>query len=364
MIEAKKRYEQNNNPEDEKLIARYHNMQLAKKIQLNSAYGALGNKYFRWFNHKHAEAITTSGQLAIRWIERAMNSNMNKMLGTSNEDYIIASDTDSIYVEMKSVIDNVFVDKKVDEQKIVDALDEFIEAKIQPFMDSSYAELANYMNAYKQKMMMKRETIANKGIWRGKKMYILNCWDVEGVRFKEPNLKMQGIESVRSSTPQACRNSIKEALGIIMNEDEISLHAFIKNFREEFLTLPFQQVAFPRGIKGMQKYRDSAMIYKKGTPIQVKGALLYNNLLKELGDKRLKPIQNGDKVRFVYLKMPNPIKDTVIAAPDKLPEGVELDKYIDKDMQFNKSFLEPIRSITNVIGWDVEHTTTLEDFFS
>lgn len=364
MIEAKKRYEQDNNPEDEKLIARYHNMQLAKKIQLNSAYGALGNKYFRWFNHKHAEAITTSGQLAIRWIERAMNSNMNKMLGTSNEDYIIASDTDSIYVEMKSVIDNVFVDKKVDEQKIVDALDEFIEAKIQPFMDSSYAELANYMNAYKQKMMMKRETIANKGIWRGKKMYILNCWDVEGVRFKEPNLKMQGIESVRSSTPQACRNSIKEALGIIMNEDEISLHAFIKNFREEFLTLPFQQVAFPRGIKGMQKYRDSAMIYKKGTPIQVKGALLYNNLLKELGDKRLKPIQNGDKVRFVYLKMPNPIKDTVIAAPDKLPEGVELDKYIDKDMQFNKSFLEPIRSITNVIGWDVEHTTTLEDFFS
>ena len=363
MIEAKKSYEKTKSKEDEKLIARYHNMQLAKKIQLNSAYGALGNQYFRWFNHNHAEAITMSGQLSIRWIERKINEFMNKLLKTKNEDYVIASDTDSIYVEMKELVNKVFPNE-TDDLKIVDALDKFIEAKIQPFMDESYQELADMMNAYQQKMKMKRETIANKGIWRGKKMYILNAWNIEGVQFSEPKLKLQGIEAVRSSTPHACRESIKKALGLIMNKDEDQLQKFIENFREDFLQLPFEEVAFPRGVKGMWKYKDSANIYKKATPIQVKGALLFNHLIKQKNIKNIPPIQDGDKIRFAYLKVPNPIKDSVIATPDELPDEFELDKYIDRDLQFEKAFLEPIRSITSVIGWEVEKKSTLEDFFS
>lgn len=361
MLEAKKRYEETKDPEQEKLVARYHNMQLAKKIQLNSAYGALGNQYFRWFNHNHAEAITMSGQLSIRWIEKRMNQFMNKLLKTDT-DYVIASDTDSIYVEMDALVQKVLGD--ADDLKVVDALDKFIEAKIQPYMDQCYQELADMMNAYQQKMKMKRETIANKGIWRGKKMYILNCWNVEGVQYDKPKLKMSGIEAVRSSTPHACRESIKKAFGIVMNGNQDELISFIDKFKNDFMELPFEDVAFPRGVKGMAKYRESATIYKKSTPIQVKGALLFNHWIQKKGIKNIPPIQDGDKIRFAYLKMPNPIHDSVIATPDDLPVEFNLDKYIDRDMQFDKSFLEPVKSITSVIGWDVEYKSTLEDFFS
>ena len=343
-------------------VARFHNLQLAKKIQLNSAYGALGNQYFRWFNHNHAEAITMSGQLSIRWIEKKMNQYMNKILKTNNVDYIIASDTDSIYVEMDALVQKVLSD--ADEMKVVDSLDKFIEAKMQPYINDCYQQLADMMNAYQQKMKMKRETIANKGIWRGKKMYILNCWNVEGVQYDKPKLKMSGIEAVRSSTPHACRENIKKAFDIVMNGDQNQLINFIDQFREKFMHLPFEEVAFPRGVKGMSKYKDSSSIYKKGTPIQVKGALLFNNLIQKKNVKNIPPIQDGDKIRFAYLKIPNPIQDTVIATPDDLPMEFGLDKYIDRDMQFDKSFLEPVKSITSVIGWEVEQKATLEDFFS
>lgn len=361
MLEAQKRFEQTKSKEDEKKIARYKNFQMAKKIQLNSLYGALSNKYFRWFNFDNAESITTTGQVTILFIADKMNQFMNKLLKT-DADYVIASDTDSIYVEMNELVEKAFPD--ADDLKIVDALDKFIEAKVQPFMDDSYQELADMMNAYQQKMKMKRETIANKGIWRGKKMYILNAWNIEGVQYSEPKLKLQGIEAVRSSTPHACRESIKEALGIIMNEDEQNLQEYIERFKNKFLELPFEDVAFPRGVKGLEKYRDSASIYKKSTPIHVKGALLFNHLLKQKNIKRIPPIQNGDKIRFAYLKVPNPLKDSVIATPDELPDELELNKYIDRDLQFEKAFLEPIRSITSIIGWEVEKKSTLEDFFS
>ena len=370
MIEAKKRFEKTKSKEDEMLISRYHNMQLAKKIQLNSAYGALGNQYFRWFNHDHAEAITMSGQLSIRWIEKKMNQYMNKILHTEGHDYVVASDTDSIYVEMDDLVTAVFAGDGEDNGGsddplvVVNFLDKIIEERFQPYIDKCYQELADMMNAYQQKMKMKRETIADKGIWRGKKMYILNAWNVEGVQYDKPKLKMSGIEAVRSSTPHACRENIKKAFGIVMNGNMDELIEFIAKFRSEFMELPFQDVAFPRGIKGMSKYRDSAMIYKKGTPIQVKGALMFNHIIKVKGIKNTAPIQDGDKVRFAYLKMPNPIQESVIATPDELPPEFNLDKYIDRDMQFEKAFLDPVRSITSIIGWEVERKSTLESFFS
>ena len=360
MLDAKKAYEQTKDPEQSKLVARYHNMQLAKKIQLNSAYGALGNQYFRWFNHNHAEAITMSGQLSIRWIERKMNQFMNKVLKTTDVDYVIASDTDSIYVTMERLVDTI---QTKDELAIVNAIDKFCEQMIQPYMDQCYKELADMMNAYQQKMKMKRETIANKGIWRGKKMYILNAWNVEGVQYDKPKLKISGIEAVRSSTPHACRQNIKKAFEIIMNENQSNLIEFVENFRKEFMNLPFEDVAYPRGVNNLKEYANELTIYKKGTPIHVKGSLIFNNMLKIKNIKNIPPIQDGDKIRFAYLKTPNPVNDTVIATPDELPDEFGLDKYIDREMQFNKSFIEPIRSITKIIGWDAEKIANLEDFF-
>jgi DNA polymerase elongation subunit (family B) len=361
MIEAKQRYEKTKSKEDEKLIARFHNMQMAKKIQLNSAYGALGNQYFRWFNFDHAEAITTSGQLSIRWIEKKVNLFFNKVCKTNGMDYVIASDTDSIYVTMEEMVKLLNTD---DDMFIVGAIDAFCEQRIQPYLDACYQELADMMNAYQQKMQMKRETIANKGIWKAKKMYILNAWNVEGVQYDKPKLKIQGIEAVRSSTPHACRENIKKALEIIMNGEQKQLQTFISDFHTKFLELPFEEIAFPRGVKGLGKYKDASTIYRKSTPIQVKGALLFNHMLKQYNIKNIPPIADGDKIKFAYLKTNNPIGDTVIATADYIPKEFNLDKYIDREMQFDKAFLEPLRSITDVINWKVEETSTLEDFFS
>jgi DNA polymerase elongation subunit (family B) len=343
------------------LIARYHNLQLAKKIQLNSAYGALGNEYFRWFNFDMAEAITTSGQLSIRWVERHINEYMNKLLKTNNFDYIIASDTDSIYINLEPLVNTLGDKENIDIVKIIDT---FCEQKIQKVINKAYEDLAIYMNAFEQKMFMKRETIANKGIWRGKKMYILNALDIEGVRFTEPVIKMQGIEAVRSSTPKACRKNIKKALQIIMNDNEESIQRFVQDFREEFMKLPFEDIAFPRGMNNLTKYRDSKEIYKERTPIHVKGALIYNNLLtKHNLERKYQSINDGDKIKFAYLKPQNPFHDTVISILDEVPSELGILKYIDYDMQFKKSFVDPITSILDVIGWSVEKTNNLEDFF-
>jgi DNA polymerase elongation subunit (family B) len=361
MIEAKKKYEETKDPELLKDIARYHNMQMAKKIQLNSAYGALGNQYFRWFNFNHAEAITTSGQLSIRWIEKKVNEFMNKMLKTKDVDYVIAADTDSIYVTMEEMVKHLNID---DDMFIVGAIDAFCEKKIQLYLDKCYQELASLMNAYQQKMQMKRETIANKGIWKAKKMYILNAWNVEGVQYDKPKLKIQGIEAVRSSTPHACRETLKKCFEIIMNQEEADLQKFIMEFKVRFMELPFEDVAFPRGVKNLKDYTDRASIYKKGTPIQVKSALLFNKIVTEKKLSFLQTISDGDKIKFAYLKLPNPVKDTVIANADQLPIDMKMDKYIDRDIQFNKAFLEPLKSITEVIGWEVEQRSTLEDFFA
>lgn len=345
-------------------ISRYKNLQLAKKVQLNSAYGALGNEYFRFFDLRQAEAITLSGQLSIRWIENKLNRYMNKLLNTKDVDYVIASDTDSVYVHLGPLVDMVYGSKNTSKEKIVDFIDKACQEKIEPFIDKSYQELADYMNAYAQKMQMKREVIADKGIWTAKKRYILNVYDSEGVRFAEPKLKMMGIEAVKSSTPMACREKIKEALKIVMNGNESELQAFIANFREDFYKMSFIDVAFPRGVSELSKYTDRVSMYKKGTPIHVRGAIMYNHMLnvKSL-TKKYQPIKDGDKIKFCYMKVPNPMQENVFSCMTVLPKEFELDKYIDYDLQFEKAYLEPLKIIIETFGWNVEKKSSLENFF-
>jgi DNA polymerase elongation subunit (family B) len=362
MIEAKKAQEKNPSDENVKLIARNHNMQLAKKIQLNSAYGALSNEYFRWYDDKLAESITLSGQLSIKWIEKHMNEYMNKLLKTNSVDYVIASDTDSLYVNMGPLVEKL-IDEN-DEVKIVKVLDQFCEEKIQPFIDKCYQELAEYVNAFSQKMAMKREAISSKGIWTAKKRYILNVWNNEGVQYHEPKLKMMGIEAVRSSTPMACRNNIKKAMEVIMTKTEEDMIDFIENFRQEFKKLEFEDVAFPRGCKNLSKWTDATTIYKSGTPMHVRAALTYNNLLKKNNMASRYPlIQDGDKIKFCYMKMPNPFLENVIACQNNLPKQLDLDKYINYDLQYEKAFVDPIKTILDVIGWKVERINTLDQFW-
>ncbi|AFD02777.1 DNA polymerase [Synechococcus phage S-MbCM6] len=348
----------------QKDISKFNNIQMARKIQLNSAYGAIGNQYFRYYNLANAEAITMSGQVSIRWIEKKINGYLNKILQTEEEDYVIASDTDSIYLNLGPLVNKFFAAKSSNKAAVVGILDKICQEKLEPFIESAYQELADYVAAYDQKMKMKRENIADKGIWTAKKRYILNVWDSEGVRYEKPKLKMMGIEAVKSSTPAPCRQKIKDALIVIMNEDEESAQKFIADFREEFLSLPVEDISFPRGCNNLNKWSNPATVYTKGTPIHVRGALLYNFYIKKGKLTHKYPlIQDGEKIKFVYLKTPNKINENVISFFQTFPKEFGIDKQVDYDLQFGKSFLDPLRVIMDAIGWKPEKVASLEFLF-
>ena len=355
--DTQKRFELRN------LISKYNNIQMNLKITLNSAFGAMGNQHFRFFDQRIAEAITTSGQLSIKWIEKEINRYLNEILKT-DEDYVVAVDTDSVYITMDKLVQSVYGDKDVDKTQVIDFLDKVCSEQMEKIIDKSYEKLKDYMNAFDQKMVMKRENLADKALWTSKKRYIMNVYDSEGVRYEEPQLKIMGIEAIRSSTPAACKQKMKDIFKIIMNGTENDAIDYIDKFREEFSTLDAEDIFFPRSVRGISKYHDAAHLYKKGTPIHVKGALIYNKLLKEKELLHSYPtIKDGEKIKFAYLKKPNPVGDTVIAILNNLPEEFDLKDYIDYDLQFNKAFIEPMASVMNSVGWKTEHVSTLEDFF-
>jgi DNA polymerase elongation subunit (family B) len=368
MLKAQQEYEDEKDGSKkydiEKRIARFNNLQLAKKVSLNSAYGALGSQYFRFFDLRMALAVTLAGQLSIRWIENKINQYMNKLLKTENKDYVIASDTDSIYLNLGPLVDKVY-SQRADVNVLISFMDRVCEDKLQPYIDASYEELAKYVHAYAQKMQMKREGLSDKGLWTAKKRYILNVYNNEGVQYAEPHMKVMGLEMIKSSTPSAIREKMKAVIKLMMTGTELDVQTFIKDFREEFKKLPPEDISFPRGLNGLNTYADSVMLYKKGTPIHVKGAIIYNHNLKLLGlENKYQKIQEGEKIKFTYLKMPNHFKDMVISFPGRIPKEFELDKYIDYDVQFDKAFLDPIRVIMDCMKWQVEKTNTLEDFFT
>ena len=365
MLAAKQEYEKKKTKQLEKEIARCNNIQMARKIQLNSAYGAIGNQYFRYFKLANAEAITLSGQVAIRWIESKMNTYFNKLLKTQDIDYVIASDTDSIYLNMGPLVETVYKGREKTTESVVSFLDKVAKVELEKHIEGCYQELADYVNAYDQKMQMKRENIADRGIWTAKKRYILNVWDSEGVRYEEPKLKIKGIEAIKSSTPAPCRKMLKESFNILMGGTEHDMISFIDKCRGEFKSLPPEQIAFPRTASDVRKYYSSSSIYAPKTPIQVRGALLFNHYIKEKKlTNKYSLINNGEKVKFIFLKKPNIIQENVISFIQQFPEELGLDKYIDYELQFEKSFIDPLKSILDVIGWKVEKTVNLDLFFS
>jgi DNA polymerase elongation subunit (family B) len=342
-------------------ISRLNNLQMAMKIALNSAYGAMGNQYFRYFDIRMAEGITTSGQLSIRWMANKLNAFMNKTLKTEGKDYVVAIDTDSIYLTLEVLVEKM-CEGKTDEQKIK-FMDKICEDVFQPFIDSGYQELADYMNAYSQKMQMKREVLADKGIWTAKKRYILNVHNSEGVQYEKPKIKVMGLEMVKSSTPAVIRDKLRDSIEVILRGNQADLQNYIMEFRKEFDKLPVEEIAFPRGVNGMKQYAGSP-IYSKGTPIHVRGALLFNHYTKKMGlDKKYQPIRDGDKIRFIYVRKPNKFQEDVIAFSQELPPEFELHSYIDYDKMFEKVFTDALQIIIGSLGWSTSEQSSLEDFF-
>lgn len=363
MLEAENRLEKGEYDDKEQLendIKRYYNIQWAKKISLNSAYGATGSRFFRYYDYRLAESVTLGSQLSVQWAEKYLNNYLNKCLNTDGIDYAIYMDTDSVYLDLQSVVDKYCKDKSSNEN-IIDFMDYFCKNYLENVIEIAYEDLAKYVNVPQNKMKMKREALAIGGVWVAKKRYALNVYDDEGVRLSNPKLKVVGLEIVKSSTPKPVKEKLKEAVNIILNKDEQTLQKFVKDFRKEFNTLPIEDVSFPSGVNDIGKYESGEEEgYKKGTPIRQKASINYNRKLKEHKlDKIYSEIREGDKLKYVYLKQPNPVMDTVIAFPSKLPKEFNLDKYVNYNMQFEKAFIKPLENITSKIGWDIEKKNTL-----
>jgi DNA polymerase elongation subunit (family B) len=340
----------------ERDMNRFENQQMAIKIMMNSLYGALGNKWFRYNDISMAEAITLSGQMAIRWAEKTVNEHMNKLLET-DKDYVIAIDTDSLYVNFGPLV------KKLNPKDPVAFLDKICSENFEDVIKKSYAKMFDQMDCARPRMEMGREVIADVGIWTAKKRYILNVHNNEGVAYAQPKLKIMGIEAIKSSTPSQCRDALKALFKVIVTGSESKTQDAIRQFKQHFFSLPAHEVAFPRGVSDIDKWtrKDG---YAKGTPIHVRGAILHNMAIKNKSlTNEYEPIRNGDKVKFCYLKKPNPIKENVVSFIDFLPPELQLDKHIDYETQFQKTFLDPIEPILTSIGWSQEEQATLEAFF-
>lgn len=331
---------------------------------MNSLYGATANKFFIYYIKEIAEAITTSGQLSIRYAEKSINDYMNKILKTENVDYVYYCDTDSTYVNMAPIVQAAYGTVEIDRDVGEQFLDKVCREKIETIIANGYEELAKKMGAYRNGMTMKREKIADRGIFVAKKRYIMNTLNSEGVHYDVPKISVTGLESVRSSTPEICRDKMKEAFKVIMSGSEEELQAFISKFREEFNSLPAEEIGKTSGTDNIEKYMSDGT-YKSGCPIHIRASILYNNHLVKTGlDKKYEKIVSGDKVKFVYLKQPNPIRENVIGFVGALPKEMDMEKYIDRETQFEKVFLKPLSAILDAVGWHAEHVATIEDFFS
>ena len=362
MQESQKKFQETGAKVYQNEIAKYNNFQMARKIQLNSLYGALANQYFRFYDDRIAEGITMSGQLVIRDTAKALDKYMNKVCGTEDEMYSFYSDTDSCYVTCKTLVENFFPDKDTD--KVVGLLDKIATDKIEPAIAQAMKRLGNYTNVFEHKIDFKREVIADKGVFVAKKRYALNVLDDEGLRLKDPKLKVMGLEIVRSSTPAPIRDSLKEAVRLILTSDEEHLQKYIAEAQKHFNTLTAEDIAFPRGCNNLKKYTSTADVYQKGTPIHVRGSLLYNKLLKDQSlNLKYEKIQEGDKIKFLYLKEPNSLHENTIAFVTKLPKEFDITKYVDYDLIFQKAFIDPLENILKPLGWNTEPQATLEDLF-
>lgn len=366
MLEAEQDLQKTNDPEKiahlKNEYSKYKNLQMAKKVSLNSLYGAFGSQFFRFYDIRNATAVTLTGQLSIRWIENRLNEFLNKILKTNGEDYVAALDTDSVYLLLDKLVLHSYKEKSgtVSTEEVINFLDRACETGIQPIIDRACADLGEYINVYQQKIFMKREALCDKAIWTGKKRYVLNVWDNEGVRYSKPKRKVTGLEMIKSSTPSSCRVKLKEALDIILDKDEAALQDFVSAYREEFKNLPLSEISFPRGCNGLTKYADKVTIYGKKTPAHVKGALFYNKLIQDNKlTKKYPLIANGDKLKYLPLKEPNPIRSDVLSFPQGgIPKEFGLDQYIDYEAQFQKSFVVPLNFILHKIGWEAEKSST------
>lgn len=333
------------------MAGRSDTLQYTKKIQINAMYGAVGNAHSMFANSDMASGITSYGRLNIKMTTNYVISEINKMSPDFNV-YIIQQDTDSMYISLDSVVSAWDkTNTKTDAEK-TEFCDQFIKRFIQPKINESSSKIAYWFNAYEDSLEMDREVIADVMISTGKKRYTARILDNEGVRLTTPKKKIVGLEIKRSSTPGDVRKTLDGVLDLLFEGDNNKLIDYIEAYRKTHTTNSIDSISIPSGVSDIDKYDQIT----KSVPMHVRASKVMNDLIKRMNKESDYPlVVNGDKVKYVFLKEPNIIKSDVIAFKDpRMLEEFKLMKYIDYNRLFERTFINPVETLTNAIGWKLD----------
>jgi len=346
-------------------VANFDLKQRMTKVLNNSLYGCLGNEFFRFYDTENAEAITVTGQFAIQYVEREINAFLNKRLGTVDFNYIIAADTDSNYINLEPMVKK-YLPNETNKKKIVDFIDKVCKQILEPEINRIFAEIRDeFIHGNGNFLAMKREVIAEKGIWTKKKRYVLSIWDKEGIRYDKPKLKYTGLEMKGATIPKCSRDAMKRCCEIILHGTQEELYEFVEQYYQTFMTKDIPEIAISKGVKNLEKYTDPRTIAAAGSPQHVRGSLMYNYLLVEKGlESVYTPILEGEKIKLVHLKEYNPTHQNAIAFPaGMLPPEFGLNEYVDKESMYKKGFLEPMGRIADAAKWSLVKKANIDNLF-
>lgn len=334
-------------------------LQQGLKILMNAGYGAISNVWFKeYFNLNIAEAITTSGQLINKWNKRYTDDYLNKLCGTTGQDFVIAGDTDSNYICIERLVKQLWPDE-TDHHKMVDNIDQWIKDEYQPKTNEWAQLLCNTMNGFEQRMVWEREVIASAAVWRAKKMYAMAVYDSEGIKYEKPKIKFKGLEARKSTTPEWCRERLVKCYEKILLGTEEEVQTLISGYKEEYMKLSVDDIAKASGVSDIEKCVASDGSFISGAHFAAKACVGYNRLVEKNEDLGLPMIESGDKVQMVLLKPGNPFGQNYFAYPEFFPEELGLGKWVDYQAAFEKSFIDPIQSILDVVGWSHKRRVNL-----
>ena len=362
MLEAKSKYEETGDAKYKKEATLYDVYQMAKKILANSLYGAMAQRYFMFYDTRLAEAVTSTGQFITQRVRNEMNSYLNKICKTDSYDYVYYCDTDSIFISLEPLVKAKFAGKTTKE--IIDLMDKTAEGILRKQLDHICGTIEQNLNAFESRISFKREAIASRAIFTSKKKYAMLVYNNEGVAYDPPTMKITGIEVVRTSTPMKVREFLKDAVLIALSKEEEDIHSYVENVEKQFMELDYKEIAYPTGVNNLGKYTSKSSIYSKGTPIHVRGALLFNHYIRKYKlDKEYEVIKEGNKVKYVYLKTPNKLLEDVVSFQSDIPEEFGVIDKVDYDKMFAKQFIGPLDRLIQPLGWTTKPVSSLEDLF-
>ena len=346
--------------------------QLVQKILLNSMYGVLGSPVFRFYDVDNAEATTLTGQSLIKYTGDIANYYYNKEL-KDNSNHVIYTDTDSIFVSSLPLVKHRNPDADITNDAFMTEKILEITGEVQNFINKSYDYFAKkFLNCDEHRFDIKQEVVAKSAFWVAKKRY--GQWIINENGVKCDKLDVKGLDIIRSSFPPAFRDLMTSVLKYILNnQDKQIVDNTIIDFKVIMKQKSILDIALNTGVKGLTKYtarrvKGKFTVLKKGTPVHVKAAIRYNDLVEYFKlSKTVEKIKNNDKIKWVYLKSnPFNIQSLAIKGYDDPSEILEfIDKYIDYNKIFESQLNKKIKVFYQALKWTlpVDKKNTIERFF-